>query len=105
MARLLVENTRASDIACRYGGDEFAVILPQCTTAQARQVCEKVMAEIQSHSLDGVSLSIGIAESAPGFRLNMDDLITAADTAMYRAKDLSRRTPGSHLLLAPPPAL
>lgn len=105
VARLLVENTRASDIACRYGGDEFAVILPQCTTAQARQVCEKVMAEIHEHSLDGVSLSIGVAESAPGFRLNMDDLITAADTAMYRAKDLSRRTPGSHLLLAPPPEL
>lgn len=103
VAAIFVDGTRSSDIAFRYGGDEFSIILPKCTIAQARLVCEKVIAVMEERQVKDVSLSIGIAESSPQARTTMDALISAADTAMYRAKDLSRRYPGSHIVLAPGP--
>ena len=101
VAAIFMEGTRSSDIAFRYGGDEFAIILPNCAIAQGRQVCEKVISVMIEKRIASVSLSIGIAESGPQARLSMDALISAADTAMYQAKDLSRRFPGSHIVLSP----
>jgi len=91
------------DIPCRYGGDEFAIILPETTSAQATVAAERLRKEInvkcghemmaQIHAATGshpmevpdVTISIGVA-SFPEHGLNTEALVKAADDAMYAAK-------------------
>jgi len=78
---------RASDIACRIGGDEFAVILPESTLADADQLFRRILDAVWSRPLGQagrVSLSAGIAELRPE-----DDPVSffkRTDKALYRAK-------------------
>lgn len=88
---------RASDIACRYGGEEFAVILPESAMGGTLFVAEKIRHAIHSlnipHSasqLGRVTLSIGIAALTPDVDNSPDELIKAADLALYRAKHEGR---------------
>ncbi len=87
-------NLRENDLAGRYGGDEFCVILPQIPLEEAARVMERIR-EIFSHYRNPqipelrVSLSIGLAD----FQLNFTDAATwlnAADRALYTAKDTGR---------------
>jgi len=85
----LIKNTiRSSDLAFRYGGDEFAVILPNSPTSEAFSVAErireKISSEMSSRQLD-ITISIGLA-SWPGDGQTLDELCNAADTALYYAK-------------------
>lgn len=86
---------RASDIIGRYGGEEFLVILPNTTAAQAKVVIERVRGDIENimiSELGGrwhVSASIGIAEVEPGDPA-MSAVIARADAALYRAKSAGR---------------
>jgi len=91
------------DIPCRYGGDEFAIIVPETTSAQAMVVAERLrkeihvkcghemMAQIQaatgSHPLEvpDVTVSVGVA-SFPDHALGTEALVKAADDAMYVSK-------------------
>jgi len=79
---------RSSDLAFRYGGDEFAVILPNSSTMDAFSVAErireKIAFEMSSRQLE-ISISIGIA-SWPGDGSTLDELCYAADMALYYAK-------------------
>ncbi|MFQ5483567.1 MAG: GGDEF domain-containing protein, partial [Nitrospinaceae bacterium] len=77
---------RASDTACRYGGDEFAVILNDCTRHQAATFCSRLI-EAFSSRVPGVTFSIGIEEAGPGTLLTSQELIARADRKMYLAKD------------------
>ncbi len=94
VAAALSSNTeRPGDIVARYGGEEFAVVLPETTMGGALMVAEKIRHAIRElniphqHSPGGrVTISIGIASAAPGFDNPPDDLIRAADKALYRAK-------------------
>ncbi len=88
---------RPSDIVARYGGEEFAVVLPETSVGGALMVAEKIRNAIRamniphSESPSGrVTMSIGIAAAAPGFDNPPDDLINAADKALYRAKHEGR---------------
>ncbi|HUK95040.1 MAG TPA: sensor domain-containing diguanylate cyclase [Gaiellaceae bacterium] len=79
---------RSADIACRVGGDEFAVILPESSTADADQLYDRLLGVISSHPVGQagqLSVSAGIAE------LREDEAPTAfferADEALYRAKE------------------
>lgn len=96
----LMRCARSSDIVCRYGGEEFALILPETTAEDAAIVAERARAfiERQQHA-PGVQLtiSIGIA-SYPGDALDADALVHAADTAMYEAKRA-----GKNRVVGPPP--
>lgn len=94
MARLLQHRLRNSDIVGRYGGEEFAVILPATTAEAGKQVIDKVrevFKEIRHKAEDGeftVTFSAGIADLS-----NADDganLIRIADAALYRAKKNGR---------------
>ncbi|MEW6366570.1 MAG: sensor domain-containing diguanylate cyclase [Acidobacteriota bacterium] len=82
--------TRAVDIACRYGGEEFTVILPSTNLEQARIIAERLRRKIASHAIVygkkdlAVTASIGICQYRPG--LSKADLIELADKAMQRAK-------------------
>ncbi len=90
---------RKTDLAFRYGGDEFVVALPQTTLAQAQQVVQKLRQSFASvdfssaitHLEGQPTLSIGIAErSAAQNLLTLSALLSAADQALYDAKSADR---------------
>lgn len=89
---LLRELSRPEDIACRYGGEEFTLILPEASPATARARAETIRAAVQAmrvehlgSELPEVTVSIGVA-SFPAQGATPDALLRAADKALYRAK-------------------
>ncbi len=88
VSTLIKGSIRTSDQAFRYGGDEFAVILPHIDTESAYHVAERVRQSI-AHQMQlastGVAASIGVA-NCPEDGTTPADLVTVADTALYYAK-------------------
>jgi diguanylate cyclase (GGDEF)-like protein len=91
LAETLRENVREIDTAARWGGEEFAVILPGTDLEGAAQVAERIrvaLAEKEITSVDGaplhVTASFGVATSGP--TTTVQQLVEAADEALYRAK-------------------
>lgn len=89
---LLQRNIRGSDIACRYGGEEFILILPEATLEMTRLRAEQLREAIKhihvqhgSQSLGTVTLSFGVA-AFPDRGSTVDDIVKMADTALYKAK-------------------
>lgn len=74
---------RASDVAARIGGDEFALLLPETNQFEAAALCERLRAEVET--LGEVSLSWGVAEY-PTHGVAAPVLTRAADAAMYASK-------------------
>ncbi len=91
-AAFVLKNVRAEDFVCRYGGEEFVVILPTAdvegSTARAEKLRSK-MRELsimhQGKSLGMVTLSVGVA-SFPAHGMSPKELMAAADGALYEAK-------------------
>nr|WP_277873724.1 diguanylate cyclase [Leptolyngbya sp. FACHB-60] len=89
---------RATDLAARYGGEEFAVVLPNTDAHGAVYLAETLRQAVKalhmSHARSTVSpwitLSLGIATCQPSVTLNSINLITAADTRLYQAKQQGR---------------
>ena len=83
-------NLRGSDIACRWGGDEFCVLLPQTDIEAARSTAERIRKGIEdlSPALGGVraTASVGVATYPNDFDGSVEDLVKRADQALYRAK-------------------
>ena len=78
---------RASDVACRVGGDEFAIVLPEAGARQAGQLYERIEAAVSSApigSVDRLTLSGGVAQLAE--REDAAAFFERADEALYRAK-------------------
>ena len=90
---ILRENTRATDLAARYGGEELAVLLPEVTPGQAQLAAEKIRRQIEAESEARTGLkitaSLGVAVSGQASR-GPGALIAAADAALYRAKEKGR---------------
>lgn len=85
------EHLRDSDSLCRWGGEEFLILMPHTDRQQARQLAEKLRELISASPLleqQPISASFGIAQLQPGELLR--DLVRHADTALYRAKQLGR---------------
>ena len=85
IGQAILANIRDTDIACRYGGDEFCLILPECETKEAKTVCEKVITSF-SEKYPDYYLSMGIAETGQDEYISGDQLIKIADNKMYLAK-------------------
>lgn len=85
IGQAMLNNVRSTDIPCRYGGDEFCIILPDCSSAKARVICEKIIKEF-SDKFPEFSISIGIAETGLEVYVDGDRLIKDADEKMYMAK-------------------
>jgi two-component system cell cycle response regulator len=91
-AKLIRATLRASDVAARYGGDEFAVLLPDTDRAGAMATAERILAAFREHPFQAdargpvpLAVSIGVA-SYPDDALAGTALIEAADSALYRSK-------------------
>jgi diguanylate cyclase (GGDEF)-like protein len=85
-----VANTKSSDLAARYGGDEFVVLLPDCSGADALRVAERLGAAVAREvTVVLVTVSAGVGE-VPGSAGDCEQLVTAADTALYAAKHQGR---------------
>ena len=88
---------RASDLAARYGGDEFVVILTRTDLVGAERVAEALRTGVESvgrrlgYPEGAVTVSVGIAEYDPD-RPSSGDLLVNADRALYRAKAAGRNT-------------
>lgn len=91
---------RGSDLKCRWGGEEFLVLLPDTTPAGAQRVAEVLRKDIEEHpvrwrvaDIDAgeirVTASFGLATIAPG-ELDPTAIIARADAALYRAKETGR---------------
>ena len=94
--KVIAANLRRSDVAARYGGDEFVLLLPHQTAAEAAGVIRRVRDEYLAASgvvLDrpaGVRMSVGIGSLQASHASSADGLIAAADRALYRAKEAGR---------------
>ena len=91
-AELIRSTLRGSDIPARYGGDEFAIILPDTDGDDARRAAERILEAFRDHAYVGeqrgpvpIGASIGVA-TFPADGRNATDLIAAADSALYRVK-------------------
>lgn len=96
LARLMEGFRQGSDIACRYGGEEFIIILPEIDTDIAhrrlerfRETVSELSVRVDDQTVVQVTVSIGIA-AFPTAGHNSEELIRAADTALYRAKAAGR---------------
>jgi diguanylate cyclase len=83
VANVIRQGVRDIDIAARYGGDEFVVLLPQTDGEQAARLAERLRTWIAR--LDDVRASIGVASLSAGMTGPLE-LLTEADRAMYEAK-------------------
>ena len=96
LGRYLQSRVRLEDVACRYGGEEFILIMPEASLEVAQRRAEQLRAEATELRvrdagliIEGVTLSLGVAVY-PLHARTLDDLIRAADAALYRAKQGGR---------------
>ena len=88
LADLLRDSVRGSDLACRIGGEEFAVILPSCDAGDALGLASRLATRVRAFDFDPVSeltLSVGIAQG-PEHAMNPRELVACADAALLTAK-------------------
>ncbi|MEF8707501.1 MAG: diguanylate cyclase [Candidatus Accumulibacter propinquus] len=91
LAELLKRASRAEDLVFRYGGEEFAAVLPNATARAAVQIAERIRSVVEKYSFlwEGqtipVTLSIGVA-SLHGAEMDSQALIQASDAALFEAK-------------------
>ncbi|MGE4357213.1 MAG: diguanylate cyclase [Candidatus Omnitrophota bacterium] len=97
IGNIIRDNVRKNDWACRYGGEEFAIILPQTNKEDTVKFAERLRAKIESHKfpheeiqpLQKITVSIGVA-TFPEDASSKDELIYKADMAMLEAKKKGR---------------
>ncbi len=96
VAQAITSHVRPSDVICRYGGEEFIVVMPNANLAAATGRAEQLRiavrqqrTEFQDQQFGGVTVSIGVA-IYPDCGPNSDALLRAADNALYQAKDQGR---------------
>jgi diguanylate cyclase (GGDEF)-like protein len=95
VGKRMKEVLRGSDLKCRYGGEEFLVLLPETPLHGARRVAETLRREIAERPVpwagEGLTItaSFGLAQTIPG-EVNVQAVIARADQALYRAKDDGR---------------
>jgi diguanylate cyclase (GGDEF)-like protein len=97
LAKILKSTTRRVDTVCRYGGEEFVVILPETDTNRAVVLAERCRSEVEYASLSfdpnqkitKLTISCGVA-TFPSHAEEVDALVKCADDALYKAKEQGR---------------
>ncbi|PKM62987.1 MAG: diguanylate cyclase [Firmicutes bacterium HGW-Firmicutes-21] len=97
LAELLGKNTRSEDILCRYGGEEFALILDNTEKNKAIEIGETIRKSVEEYAFEGQELlpagSVTVSVGVAGFNGEGDnpvELVNRADSALYRAKFFRR---------------
>lgn len=85
VAEAMRDTCREMDLPFRYGGDEFCLVLPDSTVADAEVLCQRLIEQLANTVAD-VTVSIGIAQTGPDEFVEPDELLRAADRKMYEAK-------------------
>ena len=91
VAGIVKVNTRASDVAARWGGDEFMLLAPGTDSRSASKIAERIRAQVERHKIQlegdevGITISAGIV-SYPTHASAVEELLKKADEAMYNAK-------------------
>jgi diguanylate cyclase (GGDEF)-like protein len=91
-AKVLRDSIRPNDLACRYGGEEFLIVLPECAVEEARRVVERVRSALRDALLAGgipeftVSFGLASSEQASSF----ERVVALADEALLGAKSAGR---------------
>jgi diguanylate cyclase (GGDEF)-like protein len=97
VSAVFVQQLRKIDVVCRYGGEEFAIVLPATQGASAAAVADKLRRAVANNEFRGIShpltVSIGVAEF-PANGVTRDDIVRAADEALYDAKKAGRNRVG-----------
>jgi len=95
-ARIIKAGTRAMDIACRYGGEEFAVILPSTSLEGAVRIAQRIRRAIKRAVIEHarIPIKVTVSTGAACFnyldRVGRDELVELADSALYQAKRSGR---------------
>jgi len=93
VSSILHQQLRKIDVVCRYGGEEFGILLTQTSSELAISVAEKLRKTIEQWQFPGVprtvTISAGVA-AFPAHGTTRDDLVRAADTGLYAAKQAGR---------------
>ncbi|MBV2091166.1 MAG: GGDEF domain-containing protein [Candidatus Thiodiazotropha sp. (ex Ctena orbiculata)] len=93
IAKALKLSSRTDDCCIRYGGDEFCIIMPNCSSNEANEVWGKRLQETLLKQADSPKLSIGYAQTGPDDYMTTEQLIQYADEEMYRAKKKAKEIP------------
>jgi diguanylate cyclase (GGDEF)-like protein len=93
VSSLFHQQVRKIDVVCRYGGEEFAILLTQTSAPQAMMVAEKLRRLVESWQFPGVPRTVTISAGVsayPAHGTTRDELIRAADNGLYAAKHSGR---------------
>jgi len=93
VSSLFHQQLRKIDVVCRYGGEEFGILLTQVNPEQALNIAEKLRKMVESWSFPGVPRTVTISAGAAAFPQHgttRDELVRAADSALYAAKQAGR---------------
>jgi two-component system, cell cycle response regulator len=94
--KVISANMRRMDVAARYGGDEFVLLLPRASGAEAEVLAQRIREDFATAAAAalknsrGITMSVGIASLATNNPASADQLVAQADQALYRAKDAGR---------------
>jgi len=97
VANILLEMTRKSDLDCRFGGEEFILLLPETSLEGGIVIAEKIRKKVEAFSLHleddkevKVTVSLGVSQLDTENDLRMESVIKRADIALYKAKESGR---------------
>ena len=93
ISTLFTQHLRKVDIVCRYGGEEFAILVPETGGASALAVAEKLRHMVENWDFPGVPRSVAVSAGVatfPNDGRTRDELMKAADDALYAAKQQGR---------------
>lgn len=94
LAETIKTQIRQSDLCCRWGGEEFAILLPQCDGLVAYELAEKIRSQVENQpitvnqSILRLQISCGVAQALPGE--SQEQVLSRADQSLYRAKQQGR---------------
>jgi len=97
LATVLKNTTRGSDVICRYGGEEFAIILPETSKKEGAIFCERIRKAVEKNkpldlkgdSIENIRVTVGLA-SFPTDADNKNELIEKTDKALYQGKEAGK---------------
>lgn len=95
---IMWQNLRPIDFACRFGGDEFAIIMPTANLVDGIGAAKRIqtsvvplVSQLQNHIGQRLSASFGLADYEPSSSLSVDELFKQADKKLYEAKKAGKK--------------